>query len=239
MCRQVEKQGKSQYCSRTCTSDATKQSPGILEVPAGHETFESVANQFKASWKHTGKTLPTVKKVYKVLVTQASMDKYEAYRTSVEAQGQFVAINKTAGNENRRWHGTRRECLVGDAGQTSLCATTSCSLCNILRTSYDLSLFGKKTGWGRFGSGIYTSATSSKSDDYITTRASSQWKAMLLNKVVVGNGYKLTQDNSSLTAPPQGYHSVLGETGGSLNHDELIVYTNDAIRASFLVMYGP
>jgi hypothetical protein len=31
---------------------------------------------------------------------------------------------------------------------------------------------------------------------------------MLLNKVVVGKGYKMTQDNPSLTAPPTGYDSV-------------------------------
>jgi hypothetical protein len=30
---------------------------------------------------------------------------------------------------------------------------------------------------------------------------------------------------------------VLAEKGGSLNYDELVVYTNDAIRPSFLVMY--
>jgi hypothetical protein len=31
---------------------------------------------------------------------------------------------------------------------------------------------------------------------------------MLLNKVVVGKGYKMTQDNTSLTAPPSGHDSV-------------------------------
>lgn len=30
---------------------------------------------------------------------------------------------------------------------------------------------------------------------------------------------------------------VLAERGGSLNYDELVVYTNDAIRPSFLVLY--
>jgi hypothetical protein len=80
---------------------------------------------------------------------------------------------------------------------------------------------------------------------------------MLLNKVVVGKGCKMTQDNVSLTEPPAGYDSVrvskvfsatlrnqyhfqvLAEKGGRLNYDELVVYTNDAIRPSFLVMYEP
>lgn len=35
----------------------------------------------------------------------------------------------------------------------------------------------------------------------------------------------------------QKWFQVLGETNGVLNHDELVVYTNDAIRPTFLVMY--
>ena len=60
----------------------------------------------------------------------------------------------------------------------------------------------------RFGSGVYTSSTSSKSNDYSSNVKPSKQKAMLLNKVVVGKGYKMTQDNTTLTAPPQGYDSV-------------------------------
>jgi hypothetical protein len=70
-------------------------------------------------------------------------------RSSVEVRGQFVSQGRSAGNENRRWHGTRRECHLGDKGNTQLCASPTCSLCSIVKNSYDLSLFGKKTGWGR------------------------------------------------------------------------------------------
>jgi len=64
----------------------------------------------------------------------------------------------------------------------------------------------------------------------------------------------MTVSNSALTEPPAGYDSVsvvsrrsfcgvlmgeqvLGEVGGRLNYDELVVYDNDAIRPSYLVMY--
>ena len=36
----------------------------------------------------------------------------------------------------------------------------------------------------------------------------SELKALLLNKVVVGNGKKLIIDNTTLTAPPAGFDSV-------------------------------
>lgn len=112
---------------------------------------------------------------------------------------------------------------------------------------------------GRFGAGIYTSSTSSKSNDYSNNVKPSRQKAILLNKVVVGKGYKMTQDNTTLTAPPPGYDSVcfrgifgcplgvdcawtiqvLAEVavGGSLNYDELVCYAENAIRPSFLLIY--
>jgi hypothetical protein len=36
----------------------------------------------------------------------------------------------------------------------------------------------------------------------------SGWKAMLLTKVVIGNGKKLVHDDTSLTQPPEGFDSV-------------------------------
>jgi hypothetical protein len=72
------------------------------------------------------------------------------FSAAVETGGQFVAQGRSAGNENRRWHGTRRECNLGDKGNATFCSSSSCSLCCIVKTSFDLSLWGKKTGWGRY-----------------------------------------------------------------------------------------
>ena len=50
---------------------------------------------------------------------------------------------------------------------------------------------------------------SDRSNDYsINDGVVSDWKALLLNKVVVGNGVKLTHDDTTLTRPPRGYDSV-------------------------------
>jgi len=166
--------------------------------------------------------------------------KYNAYsRDAVEARGKFISSVCSKGNEKRRWHGTRRTCNLGDKDQTRLCSSSRCSLCSIIRNSFDVSVCKANTGWSRFGQGIYTSSTSSKSDGYSSNGCQSSLKAVLLNKVIVGKGCKLLKDNPSLTAPPQGYDSVLGEKGQALNHDELVVYINDAIRPAYLVMYEP
>ena len=80
----------------------------------------------------------------------------------MEARGNFAARGLTAGNQLRRWHGTNRNCNIGDNGRTTICYSSRCSLCCIIKSSFDLTYSKKKTGWGRFGNGIYTSSTSSK-----------------------------------------------------------------------------
>jgi len=114
---------------------------------------------------------------------------------------------------------------------------TSCNLCRIIKRSFELARAGENTNFKRFGAGIYTSATSSKANDYSTSTVS-PWKAMLLNDVVMGKAIKLTWTDTSLTEPPQGYDSVIGEPGGGLNYDEAVVYNEDAICPSFLIIYS-
>ena len=95
----------------------------------------------------------------------------------------------------------------------------------------------------RFGKGIYFSGTSSKSDDYnessLKKFQGSNYKVMILNKVVVGQGYQLTKDNMKLTEPPPGFNSILGEPSktGNLNYDEVVVYREEASIPQYLIVY--
>lgn len=48
-----------------------------------------------------------------------------------------------------------------------------------------------------------------RSNDYSKNDGvTSDWKALLLNKVVVGTGKKMTRDDATLTKAPLGYDSV-------------------------------
>jgi len=209
----------------------------VASIPKEHEMFRSVANKFRESWRHPT-DCPTVKAIYLIVSTQQTLNKYEAYRDTTEARGNFVSKQQSAGNEQLRWHGTSRQCTLGDNGNTQLCSASDCSLCGIIRTSFSLNYCKRNTGWARFGSGIYLSSTSSKSNDYSKNSGpKSRWKAILLATVVVGEGYKMKKDNTTLTSPPPGFDSVIGEVGESLNYDELVVYREDAVKPSYLVMY--
>ena len=136
-----------------------------------------VASQFQKKWQHN-KNCPEVRAIYKIVNTEDDLKNFDQYMSvplivtgsfiliyarnyseQVEAKGQFVSQGKSRGNENRRWHGTTRNCNIGDTGVTRFCTDTSCALCCIMKNSFDIS-FSATTGM--FGVGIYTTSTSSK-----------------------------------------------------------------------------
>lgn len=43
MCRKVPKAPNSHFCGQTCSDDAEKNGPMLLEIPIGHVTFKSGA----------------------------------------------------------------------------------------------------------------------------------------------------------------------------------------------------
>jgi len=219
---------------------ATRAAPMILPLEPNDPKFHDIAYQFDVSWKHTNKRRPNVMYIYKIIQTQALYDTYVAYRNAVETKGNFVSQRMMPGNECRRWHGTRRACTLGDDPDNAvLCGSPQCALCCILTSSFRKELVGAAgRNFNRFGLGIYASATSSKAHDYSSNTVYSPYRAVILTTVVVGKGKKKTKNKESYKAAPKGFDSVLGETGNSLNFDEVVVYNNDAIRPAWLVVYG-
>ncbi|EGN91900.1 hypothetical protein SERLA73DRAFT_191870 [Serpula lacrymans var. lacrymans S7.3] len=234
VCHKRKRYGKYPFCGKACARQVERRAPTLLEVPAGHVMFRDVENQFKKSWRSGNP--PPIKKLYKLIERNSSVVKYTRYRASVEARGHFRRRKLAAGNERRRWHGTRRECKVGDPGNRHFCGSATCSLCIIMRTSFDLSKAGKNYTSLRFGPGIYTSSTSATAGGYCRNVQASPYKALLLAKVVVGRTIKPDQDHNDWKAPPKGYDSVVAK-GTAAGGDELIVYTNDAARPSYLIVF--
>ncbi|EKM52988.1 uncharacterized protein PHACADRAFT_99581 [Phanerochaete carnosa HHB-10118-sp] len=143
---------------------------------------------------------------------------------------------KRVGNEQKLWHGTIRQCKLGDDGRNLRpCGDPQCALCQIISTSYQKKFSDSR---GRYGKGIYSSTTSSKAAGYSKNGQPSEYKAMLLNNVVVGRTHETNDAMSRATSPPKGYDSVCGlPSDGGLKFDETCVYDDDAIRPVYLVLY--
>ncbi|PVF95500.1 ADP-ribosylation [Serendipita vermifera] len=237
----------SLYCSIRHRDQSARTGVTLQELKPNENDYKDVEKQFIQKWLHNPNTPPTIDRVYRIHLPTTLTENYEAYRGSVEETGNFISQGLAEGNERRRFHGTKRECRIGDNGNTKMCKSLACSLCRIMKHGFDLSMVGAATGFSRFGRGVYTSATSSKSDWYSVNLANStvggvsSLKAMLLTKVVVGKGKKLLQGDVTLTSPPPGFNSVIGEPAataiGDLNYDELVVYDQSAVVPAFLIIY--
>ncbi|KAI0081354.1 ADP-ribosylation [Panus rudis PR-1116 ss-1] len=223
---------RSDFCSQKCADTIYSSAPHLSKLYKSDKEYHEVTTRFETTWLHES-LAPSVIAVWKIFTTKNIYDTMNRYKLSVERER-----NLLAGNTQLRWHGTVRACRLGDTDtNNTVCQSEACSLCQIIMTSFRKAKAGQRTNFGRFGKGIYTSATSSKADDYALDRELGQFKAMLLNEVVIGRTVKLTESDTSLTKPPNGYDSVTGVPGGDLNYDECIVYQNDAIRPLYLVIY--
>ncbi|KAG8905715.1 hypothetical protein FRC01_008254, partial [Tulasnella sp. 417] len=206
MCKELPKAPKRHFCGKGCSDKAEKGAPILLDVPKTDPKFADIVKQFNDTWQGTAK--PTVHRICKVVNSKAVEDRFQAYRQKVEQAGKWVSQGKTAGNENRRWHGTVRECTVGDdPNKLDMCTSTACKLCCVIRTSFDM----KYVAVGVYGLGIYTSAYSSTSHGYtrVATKGS-PYRAMFLTRIVTGKEHIFTSGvtNPNATAPPAGYDSV-------------------------------
>ncbi|CAG8528221.1 4537_t:CDS:2 [Paraglomus occultum] len=238
---------------------AVDTTPCLLKVPSTSQKFYDITRQFETAWKHTYKTLPEIHSIWRICCPENLIRRYNEYRDEVEKRqklaekpfpkGQGQRRVMTAGNEQRRFHGTSMKCLLNlllSESQRVLCLDPQCSLCGIIRCGYSLKHAGTSAvsaTFQRFGPGIYFSGTSSKSDDYNEGSATfyngEKYKAMLLNKLIVGRGFTETKDNVQLTEPPPGYDSVLGEPRitSNLNYDEVVVYDERACLPKYLIIY--
>jgi len=197
-----------------------------------------VLRKFNDAWLHPMKQRPNVHSIYQIALSSAACASFLLYLAAAEAKGQFVARGLPKGNQILEWHGTRRTCNLGDdPNALRLCTDVSCATCGIIRTSFDSNLLGTAPGrnLARFGKGHYTTV-SSKADDYhVSSR--SPYRSLILARVVQGRAKGLSRANASIRAAPSGYDSVVGLIGVELNYGETCVYTDDAIRPAFLVLY--
>ncbi|KAH8092611.1 hypothetical protein BXZ70DRAFT_1010696 [Cristinia sonorae] len=212
----------------------------LIPVQRSDPRFTEVETLFQKGWLHPNKQLPQLHAVYRVIYSQSRTMSFLKYRSSVMSAVPYWSPFLQAGTEALLFHGTTRGCLLGESSDdVSLCGSPQCYLCNILRESFDVNKCGLKNKFSRFGRGIYTSSCSSKADDYSSNASKhAKFRVVLLNRVTLGKTYKLKRNATSLSSPPAGYHSVIGEPGEDLNYEETVVYNNDAIRPGYVVVYG-
>jgi len=226
------------HCGKTCASGKCGHGNGsskggsaqVQNIPRSDPKFIDIEQQFSTKWTHNqqSKPQPKIKQILRVVPNSSITSRFQSYQQSKKHIPPFRSGG--VGNTQRRFHGTSLTCNLGSS--LTPCTSGGCIVCRIVCEGFLLSKQGSNTGWGRFGKGLYFSSASSKAFDYSKTN-----NAIFVAEVVVGRGKKLYVDDPSLTSAPSGFDSVLGETGQALNHDEVIVYTDDAAMARYIILY--
>ncbi|KNC85919.1 hypothetical protein, variant [Sphaeroforma arctica JP610] len=165
---------------------------------------------------------PTVQRIFKIF-------------NRAEAIERFEVLEKSLGNVKRRFHGTKALCGLGVLLNGAACMRPECNACNICANGFEV----RGEHYSRFGDGVYTSATSGKSNDYAGNDNKAHGKTfrcMFLCKVAAGKTYKIQLGNLPADqCPPPGYDSVVGDVGGvgGLNYDELC----DSVLPAYWIVY--
>eukprot|EP00698_Gefionella_okellyi_P022898 TRINITY_DN767_c0_g1_i2.p1 TRINITY_DN767_c0_g1~~TRINITY_DN767_c0_g1_i2.p1 ORF type:complete len:1948 (+),score=368.57 TRINITY_DN767_c0_g1_i2:109-5952(+) len=206
----------------------------VLALPPQHFEYQSVIRQFNTSWKKGA--APSVISIMRIQMAEHFVRAYDKYRESVVQKNMRTHSRGGPGNEHRRFHGSSVSCGLGRSTWTP-CESVSCRCCSILRNSLKLAVVRQLNHWGRFGSAHYFSSCASKSCDYPIACPRGAVRMLFLCKVVIGQGAHLLVNQPDLTAPPEGFDSVLGEVGPSLNFDETCVYRDDAVLLKYAIFY--
>ncbi|KAI5082159.1 hypothetical protein GOP47_0001902 [Adiantum capillus-veneris] len=217
----------------------------VTELKEGDSARSIVEIIFQTSWLRQDIVCARPERIFKVHNSPRTIAKFEDYREMVKLKASKISKRQSRclvdGNELLRFYSTTVTCRMGKTclstsssspWTTSLCASATCGVCQIL-----------KHGFPTQGQpGIYTNASSSQAHDtsmccqeYDTTANAK--RAMLVCRVIAGrvkkSGYESSQDG-----PISGYDSVAGEAGVYTDLDELLVFNNKAVLPCFVAVYS-
>ncbi|KAL8624962.1 hypothetical protein ACOMHN_039849 [Nucella lapillus] len=101
---------------------------------------------------------------------------------------------------------------------------------------------GSRSDAGMLGSGIYFASAASTSAAYSTPSKTRGTRLMLVSEVALGDCCDFTTTDTSLSAPPEGYHSARGvgkkhNNASAFENDEYVVYDVRQQRLRYLVEF--
>ncbi|OCH85006.1 ADP-ribosylation [Obba rivulosa] len=207
----------------------------LMPLGTNDPVYLEAKKRFVAGWQHPDKTYH-LEAIYYIVQDGAEA---QAHLARNRAYLQAVKARVGDGAEQYLFHGTRRACHIGDDNNNLYpCNNPDCFFCSIMKCSFSLAHVGAHE---MFGKGIYTSSVSSKADGYVWNwHMHSHKHTMFLSNVVTGRVEPLLVPQPNRTAPDAGFDSTEGVTkpqGGSVEYPETIVYREDAILPSVVVVY--
>jgi hypothetical protein len=174
----------------------------IKELGNRDGKFSQVRKQFIREWNVQNESLPTVDKVYQVILPRDEINRYQSYRKTLKNP-----------RELRTYHASLVVCDLGTKGPF-LCERKGCGVCSVIRSSFREFAFEEEYNQGRFGPGIYTYINPKLADKYATTVTTSPYRVVVACDILLDAQQEISTDES-----------VFIETAGAVNAAYVIMYS--------------
>ena len=184
---------------------------------------KEICAKFRKDW--VKRQCPDVDHIFEVFCGKATK-RWKDYQATLASKGSPTTVEQ-------HYHGTTIKCDL--VVTKSACSHRDCGICGISQEGFDKKLIAKNIKFKRFGDGFYLAPHSSKCHDY--TQGTHTHRAMLLCSVFPGEKYTVTKNQPHLTAPPDGYDSVYGKPGESLNYPEIVLFEEASILPRYVILY--
>ncbi|KAL5516935.1 hypothetical protein EMCRGX_G002386 [Ephydatia muelleri] len=196
----------------------------FAKLEAASPEYIQICSKFRNDWAKG--QCPDVDHVFEVFCWKAEK-RWKDYKATLASKSSPTTVEQY-------YHGTAIKCDL--VVTNSPCSHSDCGICGISWKGFKKKLVGKNISkFKRFGNGFYLAPHSSKSHDY--TRGTHIHRAMLLCDVLPGNKYTFTTNQTHLAAPPDGYDSVYGKPGHSLNYPEIVLFEEASILPRYVILY--
>lgn len=209
----------------------TSKSKVLVPLKSDQNTYKGIAKHFILEWIKLEGSVKHPPKPLAIFGIQNNeiVKRFRLYSSQIRD-------GDRCSNSDLFFHGTKLLCNL--VSSQSCCDDSECGICGISLNGFDEKRIGLNIPrFQRFGKGIYLAPNSSKCHDYTQGNSEYGIRAQLLCLVAQGARHELVQDSTKLTGAPEGFDSVYGKKGGSLNYDEIVVYESNAVWPQYVVVY--
>ncbi|KAI3718771.1 hypothetical protein L6452_19655 [Arctium lappa] len=212
----------------------------VTELNEGDSSRKIVELIYKTSWSKSHTNSGGIERILKVHNMQKTLSEFEEHRETVKVRASKLQKKHPRcladGNELLRFHGTLVECNLGLNGSSSLCQSTNCNVCQILRHGFSI----KKNGNNKNVVGsVFTTSTSQRAFEAIDVNNGSYLrKALIVCRVIAGRVHKPLENIQEL-ANQSGFDSLAGKVGIYSNIEELYLLDPKSLLPCFVIICKP
>jgi hypothetical protein len=211
-------------------------SRAVTEVVGGETASKVVELIYSVGWPNPEAALDRVERVVKVHSMERRVDRFKEYMEEVKGRAARLP-NKhprcvADGNELLQFHGTTVSCSLGSGGSHSVCTSSLCNVCRIIRHGFSATRESRNSGGG-----VFTTSTSRHALECLQETSGVGAKhALLVCRVIAGRIHRPLEKLSQDFAVQPGFDSVAGQVGDDSSIEELYLLNPSALLPCFVVI---